>query len=196
MLEDFHKDTVTIFKKNGEKHENVKASVQSKKIFIEGIDILIETDDLIQRKMTNGGTENYRVIDPGFHEGDSLIKAGYQITHKNLGLPEAEKSAQNITYNFSGHNSRVNNGSVDNSTNVVQADSTVTEHIKALRQEVNRVVESESEKKETLEIVDAIEGQFKSESPSKAVLNSLCSALPQAGSIATIGSFLISALGS
>ncbi|MFT4836263.1 MAG: hypothetical protein ACI9IJ_001186, partial [Psychromonas sp.] len=110
--------------------------------------------------------------------------------------PEAEKAVQNITYNFSGHNARVNNDSVDNSTNVVQADSTVTEHIKALRQEVNRVVESESEKKETLEIVDAIEGQFESESPSKAVLNSLCSALPPAGSIATIGSFLISALGS
>lgn len=196
MCADLHRDTVTILKKNGEKHENVKASVQAKRIFIKGSNILIETDDLIQRKMTNGAIETYRVIDPGFHEGGSLIPAGYQITHKNLGLPEAEKAVQNITYNFSGHNARVNNDSVDNSTNVVQADSTVTEHIKALRQEVNRVVESESEKKETLEIVDAIEGQFESESPSKAVLNSLCSALPQAGRIATIGSFLISALGS
>lgn len=38
--------------------------------------------------MPNGATETYEVIDPDFHEGGSLIPAGYQIVHKNLGLPE------------------------------------------------------------------------------------------------------------
>lgn len=38
--------------------------------------------------MPNGATETYEVIDPDFHEGGSFIPAGYQIVHKNLGLPE------------------------------------------------------------------------------------------------------------
>ncbi len=85
--------------------------------------------DLIQRKMSNGGIETYEVIAPSFHEGGSMIPAGYQIKHKNLGLHEAEKAVQSITYNLNGPNSRVNNHSTDNSTNVVNENSAVAEHI-------------------------------------------------------------------
>ena len=46
---------------------------------------------MIQRKMSNGGEETYEVIDPGFHEGIGGIKAHYQMTHRKLGLPEAER---------------------------------------------------------------------------------------------------------
>jgi len=196
-LSRLHRDTVSLIKNNGETVDNIKANVTPETIFITYSGELIESGDLIQRKITNGAIETYEVIDPGFSEGlSSCIPAHYQIKHKNLGLPEAEKAIQNITYNFSGHNARVNNDSVDNSTNIVETDSSIIEHIDALRQEVNRVVESENEKQEALEIIDAIEGQFESSSPSKAVLNSLCLALPQLGSIASIGSYLITALGS
>lgn len=195
-ISNLHRDIVSLIKKNGESIHDIKSNVTSNIIFITYSGELIESGDLIQRKMTNGAIETYEVIDPGFKEGlRGHIPAHYQIKHKNLGLPEAEKAIQNITYNFSGHNARVNNDSVDNSTNVVQTDSSIIEHIQALRQEVNRVVESEILKKEALEIIDAIEGQFESSSPSKAVLNSLCLALPQLGSIASIGSFLVAALG-
>jgi hypothetical protein len=196
-LSRLHRDTVSLIKKNGETVDNIKANVTSDVIFITYSGELIESGDLIQRQMTNGAFETYEVIDPGFSEGlSSRIPAHYQIKHKNLGLPEAEKAMQNITYNFSGHNARVNNDSVDNSTNIVETDSSIIEHIDALRQEVNRVVESANEKQEALEIIDAIEVQFESSSPSKAVLNSLFLALPQLGSIASIGSYLIAALGS
>lgn len=188
------RDKVTVLKQNGEKYEDIQASVQSKKIFIQRSDILIETGDLIQRKMSNGGIETYEVIDPGFHEGGSIIPAGYQIKHKNLGLPEAEKAVQSITYNLNGPNSRVNNHSTDNSTNVVNENSAITEHIELLRSEINRLVQSTQEKQDALEVVDAIEGQFSSDKPSKAVVNTLISSLPHAGSIASIGSFLVSAL--
>ncbi|MFJ5332181.1 hypothetical protein [Pectobacterium versatile] len=85
------KDTVSLLKKNGERTDNIKASVQSNKIFINRSDIFIETGDLIQRRMSNGGEETYEVIDPGFHERHGSIAAGYQMTHKKLGLPEADK---------------------------------------------------------------------------------------------------------
>ena len=44
-LSNLLKDTVSLLKKNGEKVDNIKASVQSKKIFINRSDILIETGD-------------------------------------------------------------------------------------------------------------------------------------------------------
>ena len=83
------RDTVKLLKKNGKVFEGIKASVQSRKIFIQRSDILIETGDLIQRNMSNGGEETYEVIDPGFHEDQGGIPACYQMTHKKLGMPEA-----------------------------------------------------------------------------------------------------------
>ena len=66
---DMLNDNVTLLKRNGDRLDGIKASVQSEKIFINRSDVLIETGDLIQRKMSNGGEETYEVIDPGFHEG-------------------------------------------------------------------------------------------------------------------------------
>lgn len=191
---DMLNDSVTLLKKSGEKVEGIKASVQSKKIFINRSDLLIETGDLIQRNMSNGGEDTYEVIDPGFHESFHGMDAHYQMTHRKLGLPEAKAAVQNITYNISGPNARVNNNSTDNSTNIANINSDISEHISMLRQEIKRLLPVQ-EQTAALEVVDAIEGQFESSSPSKVVVNTLLGALPSAGSIASIGSFLISALG-
>jgi hypothetical protein len=189
------KDKVSLLKGNGEVFKDIQASVRTKKTFIQRSDILIETGDLIQRTMSNGATETYEVVDPGFHEGHGGIPAGYQIVHKNLGLPEAEKAIQSITYNLNGNNTRVNNNSTDNSTNVVNINNDVAEHISMLRDEIKKFAESTEKQSEAYEIVDAIESQFESSKPSKAVLNTLINALPSAGSIASIGSFLLSCVG-
>ncbi|MEC4724554.1 nucleotide-binding protein [Shewanella sp. D64] len=78
------KDTLTIHRANGETIENVKGSVQKNKIYIQRSDILIESKDRIQRSMSNGGVEEYVVIEPGFHEGLGSIKAGYQMTVEKI----------------------------------------------------------------------------------------------------------------
>jgi hypothetical protein len=189
-------DSIRILKSDGQEIEGLKASVQSKGIYLMRSDVLVEPNDLIQRVMSNGGTETFRVIDPGFHEGLHSIPSHYQMKVQKLGIPEAEKAIQSITYNISGPNARVNNNSVDISTNVANINSDISEHISMLRQEVQHLIAAHEEKKEALEIVDAIEEQFESSTPSKAVLKTLISVLPHAGSIASIGSFLLSALGS
>ncbi|AIX49335.1 hypothetical protein PSNIH1_03305 [Pantoea sp. PSNIH1] len=188
------RDNVTLLKKSGEIVDGIKASVQAKKIFINRSDIAIETGDLIQRKMSNGLEETYEVIDPGFHEGFGGIEAHYQMTHRKLGLPEAKEAVQSITYNISGPNARVNNHSTDNSVNTVNINPDVAEHISMLRQEVTRLLPQQGQQS-ALEVVDAIESQFESSTPSKVVVKTLLGALPSAGSIASIGSFLLSALG-
>lgn len=188
-------DKIKIIKSDGREFGELKASVQSKEIYLMQSDVLIEPNDLVQRIMSNGGAETFRVIDPGFHEKFHSIPAHYQMKVQKLGIPEAEKAIQSITYNITGPNARVNNNSTDNSTNIVNINQDVAEHLALLRQEIGRLVTSEKEKRDALEVVDAIQGQFESNTPSRAVVKTLVSALPHAGSIASISSFLLSALG-
>jgi hypothetical protein len=187
-------DSVVLLKKNGITFNEIKASVQKNKIFIHRSDLLIEPGDLIQRKMSNGGEEIFEVIDPGFHEKFHGIPAGYQMDVRKLGLPEAEKAVQSITYNISGNNARINQNSVDNSINIIQSNQELQEHLQALRDEILRLKISSSEEKEALEIIDAVEQQANSNNPRKAVVKTLLSGLPNAGNIASIGSFIISLL--
>lgn len=187
-------DNIKIIKSDGQEIENLRASIQSKGIYLMQSDVLVEPQDLIQRTMSNGGNETFKVIDPGFHEGVHGIPAHYQMKVQKLGIPEAKKAIQSITYNISGPNARVNNNSTDNSTNVININQDIAEHLSMLRQEIEKVTQTSEEKKDAHQIVDAIQGQFESGKPSKAVIKTLISSLPHAGSIASIGSFLITAI--
>lgn len=191
---DLLKDTVSLLKKNGEKIDGIKASVQKKKIFIQRSDILIETGDLIQRQMSNGGEDTYEVIDPCFYECHGGIQAHYQMDVRKLGLPEAKKAIQNVTFNITGPNARVNQSSVDNSTNIVNVSQDVLDHIAALRTEIEKVAISRDEKKAANEMVDAVEVQFRSGKPRRSVVSTLLNALPTAANIASIGSLILSCI--
>ncbi len=187
-------DKITIIKQDGSRFDDIKASVQKNKIFIQSTKYLIEPRDIIQRKMSNGGEETYEVIDPGFHEQFHGIPAGYQMDVRKLGLPEARNAIQNITYNITGQNARINQNSIDRSINIIQLNPDVAENIDALRQEVNRIIRDEVARTAAHEVVDAIEEQFKSGTPKISVVSALLKGLPAAGSIASIGSFLLSCL--
>lgn len=191
---DLMTDTVNLLKRDGKVISNISSSVQKNKIFIQRSDILIETGDLIQRSMSNGAEETYKVIDPGFHEKFHSIPASYQMDVIKLGLPEAKAAVQHITYNISGINNRFNQNSIDNSVNIVNSNSEIEEHISALRDEINRLIFSKEERLASYEVIDAVEAQFEGRKPSKAVVQMLLNGLPNAGSIATISSFLISLL--
>jgi len=45
-------DTIAVLKQNGQSIEKVKASVQKNKIFIDRSDFIVDSGDLIQRKMS------------------------------------------------------------------------------------------------------------------------------------------------
>lgn len=193
MFDELMNDTVSLIKKDGVRKDGIKASVQTKKIFVHGSNLLIEPGDYIQRKMSNGGEETYEVIDPGFHEKFIDIPAGYQMEVRKLGLPEAKKVIGSITYNITGNNNRLNQNSIDHSTNnIFHNSSSVDESISSLRQEIETLVKNSAEKKAALEVVDAIEHQFQMETPKTSVVSALVKALPAAGSIASIGSYLMS----
>ncbi len=185
-------DTVSVLKQDGERFEGIKAAVDSDKISIMRSDILIETGDLVSRKMSNGAEETFRVLDPGFHEKFHSIPAGYQMRVVKLGVPEAAKAIQNITYNITGHNARLNQNSVDNSTNVVSVNPDVVELLVALRNEISRMDLSPEQMRAASELLDTAEAQIQGGKPSKPVLSAVLKALPHAANVTAIVSSLLS----
>jgi len=188
------RDKVSLLKKTGEQIENIKASVQRKKIFINRSDIMIESGDLIQRKMSNGGEETFEVIDPGFHEKFHAISAHYQMDVRKLGIPEAERAIQNITYNITGNNVRIYKNSTDNSVNIVYENPELFTKIEELREEIKTLNLTKEREVEALEIVDGIKNNIESGRPNKTIIDTLLVALPKAANIASIGSFILSCL--
>jgi hypothetical protein len=185
-------DTVSLLKKDGQRFEGIKASVQSEKIFVSGADYLVESGDLIQRKMSNGGEETFEVIDPGFHEKFHSIPAGYQMTVKKLGIPEARAAVQNVTYNIAGNNARINQNSVDNSVNVVKVNPDAIEYINALRSAITGAAISSADRQTAIEVIDVVETQFQSGRPSKTVVSTLLASLPHLANITAIVSSILS----
>lgn len=120
MLSNMLKDKVTLIKKDGERYENIKASVQKEIIFIDDASLPIEENDRFIRKLSNGLEESYIIIDRGFYEKFSGVNAHYQCEVQKETSQQFKQWASNVTtYNFHGSNSRVNVNSTDNSTNTV-----------------------------------------------------------------------------
>lgn len=191
-------DVVSLIKKStGQIFENLKASVQTNKIFMTRSDIRIDPGDLIQRKMSNGAEETYLIEDPGFHEKFHGIPAGYQMKVRKLGIPEAEREKNSITYNihFSGNNNRFNNNSVDQSVNNVQIKNQIDEHISDLRNEIQKLNISSVDKNDLLELTEALQEQFDSGKPKNAVVKNILSSLSEHGAnISSIGSLILQML--
>lgn len=185
-------DTISVLKQNGERVDGLKSSVQSSKIFLEGSDILIEPLDLVHRKLSNGSEETFEVIDPGFHEAFHGIPAGYQMKVRKLGVPEARKAVQHITYNFHGHNARVNQNATDMSVNVVS--NAVNGHLGVLRDEIMKMNLSHESQKSAEEIIDTVSEEVSGNTAKKSVVRALLNALPQTANIASVCSLILDAI--
>ena len=188
------RDRLTVLKKAGAKIDDVKATVSSDTIIADAAGVLIEPGDLLRRQMSNGTQETFEVLDPGFHEAFHGIPASYQMRVRKLGLPEAERALQSITYNLNGPNSRVNQNSIDNSVNSVAVSPDVLQLIEALRHELTRMDLEVQHKANANEIIDAVEHQVQSQKPSKIAVKALLAALPHAASIASIVGAIMSLL--
>lgn len=182
-------DTIKVLKKSGEVVEGIKASVQSGGISIVGVPagLLIEPEDIVRRRMSNGAEETFLVVDPGFREGFGGIPASYQMKVRKLGLPEAQRAIQHLTVNMNGHGARFNNQSVDNSTNTVSINTSVVNYFQDLRTEIQKAALTEDEKNAAMEVVEAIEDQVASGKPKKSIVTALLASLPAVESITSIG---------
>ena len=197
VFDKMYTDMVTLIKQDGTVVENIKATVEPKRIIIlaqkHGQLPLIKPGDSIQRKMSNGDEETYKVIDPNFQEKFDVIPARYEMVVSKLGFPQTKSAGMNI-FNVTGPNARFNQNSVDQSVNVVQLHENVAEKLEELRQQIHRYIEDENQRSEALGVVNVIGDQFRSGSPNRTVIEALVEKLPAIGNIASTGSFLLSVL--
>lgn len=112
-----------------------------------------------------------------------------------MGLSEAKTAVQSITYNITGNNARINQNSVDNSTNVVQIDARAIQYIEELRKVIDGSGLSPTEKAEAYEVIDEVDNAFRSGRPKRPAVVALLKALPHVANVASIVSALAGLLG-
>lgn len=191
---DMMRDTIEVLKANGgQTIPKIRASVQGSKIMIMSPGkLVIDVNDLIRRKLSNGAEETYLVTNPEFSEGSrGSIPPFYRLHVKKLGLPEATKAIQSITFNVTGHNARINTNSVDRSTNVVTDNGDFSRHISELRTAVKEASISDEEESEAGELIDEVESQLKSGKPKASVITGLLNALPKIAAVTNAAASLI-----
>jgi hypothetical protein len=133
-------DRLTLVKKDGTLFKNdVRGSVQAKMIIIEDTSLPIEEDDHILRKLPSSLNEDYVITEAHCHTGQL---AHWELKYRKSKSPAAtvQTIVNNIVNNISGHNSRVNINSTDNSNNQVveNSEKVFSELAEVLRQNVTQ----------------------------------------------------------
>lgn len=184
-FESMMQDTLDLLKQDGTRKSGIKGSVQKGKIITFDSSVLIEPNDLLIRRATNGAEETYEVLDPVFHEKFGSIPASYQIEVRKLGVPEAKQHVQSITFNVTGAGARVNSNSVDNSTNTINVDSQVYGHLETIKRELGGAGLSAVQAAEAADVLSAVEQQISSGKPNRTVVRALLDSLPDVAKIGT-----------
>ncbi len=82
-LKQFFNDTVSLLKQDGTQFDNIQASVQPEKIYIEDETLPIEEGDVILRTLKNGLTDRYIVIESTFRQNISpRLPSHYEIRYR------------------------------------------------------------------------------------------------------------------
>jgi len=194
MVRDLMNDRIVVHKKDGTISGVLMAVVSRNLIVTDHNGILIEPDDLVVRKASNGSEETYQVIDPGWHEAFGGIPAGYQMKVRNLAINEAKAAMSSIHININGSNNRFLQNSVDNSVNI----HSPTEELIGIYQQLHDAVTALPLKGEEAEDAEdalvAIEQQIHNPKPNKKIIQSMLGLLPHAADVLTLGSALLAAV--
>ena len=129
-------DIVTIVNSDG-RIENVKASVQRKKIYLDDVSIPIEEGDLIERQLRNGRTEVMHVTDVHLWTGMGGIPDYYEIEYERRSARSKLARPGDVTVTvLDSLQPHININSTDQSVNVVHGQPhPVFDEIRALLQE-------------------------------------------------------------
>ena len=154
-LNNLMQDSVTLIKKDGQRFEGIRASVQPDKIFTDDTSIPLEEGDTFERTLPSGVVERYTVLDSGYHEGIGGIPSHYQSEVRKETKIKPPRESTQIVYNLIGPNARVNIQSVDASTNLVEIGS--EDLFNMLRQTIESAVKDKSLCADLTEKVDELE---------------------------------------
>lgn len=154
ILSNFPTEKITLVKQNSDRFEDIEAMVQKGQIMTEDVKIPVEEGDHIIRKLPNGLTEKYRIIDRGYQDAFGGLPAIYDMEVEKITDADNDTKAHSTIYNLHGDNTRVNINSNDSSINII--DKSSEELFADLRSTVNQNISS-PEKEELLKRVDELE---------------------------------------
>jgi hypothetical protein len=155
MFRGFMNDRVTLVKKNGQRFENLPASVQPGLILTQDPNIPIEDGDEFERRTLSGIIETFLIVDAGFHQPFHHISAHYQSKIRKNTPGQLSAQQPQIVYNVSGLNARVNIQSTDSSTNVINVESAAL--FDKLRNAIQESIKDTDVVKRLAEQVDAMQ---------------------------------------
>ncbi len=114
-------DRVRVVKKDGRESPVVKAALNGKgSATLFEMPFPIDDGDILERYTSAGWVQRYVIIEAHFHEAMYDIPSSWELTLEKEGRDASRGSlAPAIIYNLTGPNARVNIGSLDSSTNVV-----------------------------------------------------------------------------
>ncbi len=102
-MSDLMRDRVTLIKPDGQRFPNIRASVQTNKIFTDyDPKFFIEEGDIFERTLPNGPPESYLVTDRGFWAGSGGIPSRYQSKVQKI-LPTTNRAGSKV-FIVHGHN--------------------------------------------------------------------------------------------
>ena len=177
MFDNMQKDTISIYKSDGKEivADSIKASVQTNKIFVLRGDILVEDNYIIKRTMSNGGEEQYRVLDAGFHEKFGSFEPHYQMSVEKINNLNKKLSNNNISINNSG-NVIIGNDNTLNSKISSNTNNNILTKIDDLSKEIENLGEFDN-KDECIEFINELKTQIDSKNQNKTVIKALIGSL-------------------
>ena len=181
-LRDVHTDSLSLVKSDsGERYENVVGSIQASRIYINRADIPIESGDLFQKK--DGTT--FEVIDPGYVEEYAGMDSRYQVSICKLYADKSKKALDGVSFYVRGHNTQTDENLKRPQTTFVVLSLEVSCALQGLRRQFISYTTGR-EQEDAIQIMDAVEGLYKSGAASGPVISALLKALPTVGNVTTI----------
>ncbi len=161
-LRETERDVLELEKQSGEHIMGIRAHVIPSKgeITIRDVMLPVEDGDVLTRRLPNGFTERYTILDTGYTPAIRSFPAKFQMkVRKDTSVKNEQYPSVVHNYNMHGPNSRVNVSSTDNSHNSV---STSSESVFAdMRQVILARVENETERARLLQNVEEMEATQK-----------------------------------
>ena len=112
-------DSVAVLSQDGSRHENIRASVQRKQIFIDDATIPLAIGDRIERKLPSGQLEFFVIKDVHLWQGRGSIQSYYEITYERGGTRQPRPRRDMLNLHISNSpQARINLHSSDESVNV------------------------------------------------------------------------------
>lgn len=179
MFKKFYTDNIIIKKPTGDVVDKIKGDIQNGKQAFFQTNQLVEPGDILLREIGEH-FEEYIIIEPGYHTAFHGIPAGYQATieRKNK-ISSPSKTSITNNYNMHGHNNRINNNSIDNSSNIIQQHDSIKEIIDAIsaaKLEIKTSTLNSQDIEISNKLLDLVETQINTENTS--FIQTLLSALP------------------